>query len=139
MNQLNHKIIEEIPVELGWLADNAQVIYTTRRLAAGIGFDDTQQQLIASAASELSTNIIRYAGKGTVTLRIIRSDQREGIEIVAQDNGPGITDIDEAMQDNFTTSRGLGLGLPSVRRIMDEFEITSRPGHGTCIVTRKWR
>lgn len=139
MSGLNHTVIEEIPIALEWLADNAKVIYTARQLAAEMGFDDTQQHLIASAASELATNIIRYAGKGKITLRFIRRDQREGIEIVAQDNGPGIADIDEAMQDNFTTSSGLGLGLPSVRRIMDEFEIESKPGQGACIVTRKWR
>ena len=139
MNELNHKVIEEISIALGWMADNAQVIYTARQLTSRMGFDDVQQHLIASAASELSTNIIRYAGNGTVTLRIIRHDQREGIEIVAQDEGPGIADIDEAMQENFTTSSGLGLGLPSVRRIMDEFAIESKPKHGTCIVARKWR
>ena len=139
MSELDHKVVEDILIELETLSDNAQVVYTTRQLTSKVGFDDIQQHLIASAASELSTNIIRYAGKGKVTLRIIRRDQREGIEIVAQDNGPGIIDIDEAMQENFSTSGGLGLGLPSVRRIMDEFEIQSKSKHGTYIVARKWR
>ncbi len=139
MNELNYKIIEDIPVELCGPADNAQVVYTTRQLVSKMGFDDIQQHLIASVASELSTNIIRYAGKGKVILRIIRNEKNVGIEIVAQDEGPGISNIDEAMKDNFTTGGGLGLGLASVRRIMDEFEIQSKSGHGTWIVARKWR
>ncbi|MBW1850874.1 MAG: anti-sigma regulatory factor [Deltaproteobacteria bacterium] len=139
MSESIHEIIEDIPVELCEPSDNAQVIYTTRHLAARIGFDDSQQSLIAVAASELSTNIIRYSGKGKVSLRIIRNEQNKGIEVVAQDEGPGISNIDEAMKDNFTTGGGLGLGLGSVQRIMDEFEIQSKPGHGTRIVVRKWR
>jgi serine/threonine-protein kinase RsbT len=139
MNEVINKNIEDIPIELDGPSDNAQVIYATRQLAAKMGFDEVQQYLIASAASELSTNIIRYAGKGKVTLKIIRKEQRQGIEIVAQDEGPGIVNIDEAMQEHFSSKNGLGLGLPSVQRIMDEFEIQSRPGQGTLIVARKWK
>jgi serine/threonine-protein kinase RsbT len=139
MRDPTHRIIEDIPIEIGEPSDNAQVVYTTRQLATQIGFDDAQQSLIAVAASELSTNIIRYAGKGKITLRIVRNGESTGIEVEAQDKGPGISNIDEAMEDSFTTGGGLGLGLPSVRRIMDEFEIETEPGHGTWVVARKWR
>ncbi|MFC1866689.1 anti-sigma regulatory factor [Thermodesulfobacteriota bacterium] len=139
MSESIYEIIEDISIELCEPSDNAQVIYTTRQLAVSIGFDGSQQSLIAVAASELATNIIRYAGKGKVTLRIVRNEKHTGIEVVAQDKGPGIANIDEAMKDNFTTGGGLGLGLASVRRIMDEFEIQSKPGHGAWIMARKWR
>ena len=120
-------------------SDNANVVFTAKRLAEQIGFTETQQPLIATAASELSTNIIRYAGKGMLTLRILWNENREGMEIVAQDKGPGIANIEKAMRENFSTGNGLGLGLPSVKRIMDEFEIQSKSGHGTYIVARKWK
>jgi len=120
-------------------SDNANVVFAAKRLAEQIGFTETQQPLIATAASELSTNIIRYAGKGMLTLRILWNENREGMEIVAQDKGPGIANIEKAMRENFSTGNGLGLGLPSVKRIMDEFEIQSKSGHGTYIVARKWK
>jgi len=87
--------------------------------------------MIATAVSELGTNIIRYAREGRVTLRIVSRGHRAGIEVLAEDKGPGIRDLDEAMKDHASTGKGLGLGLPSVRRIMDEFFIESRPGAGT--------
>ncbi|MBF0231760.1 MAG: anti-sigma regulatory factor [Desulfamplus sp.] len=136
---LTNRVIEEVCIDLGQPSDNAQVVYTTRRMAAQAGFDDVQQFLIATAASELSTNIIRYAQKGTVTLRILSNDKAEGIEITAIDQGAGISDIDKAMQEHFSTGDGLGLGLPSVKRIMDEFDIHSRSEDGTVIVAKKWR
>ncbi|MBF0226511.1 MAG: anti-sigma regulatory factor [Desulfobacterales bacterium] len=131
--------VEEICIEIEDPSDNAHVIYTTRRLAAQAGFNETMQVLIATAASELSTNIIRYAKKGKVTLKIIQDINSKGIEIIAQDKGPGIDNINQAMQEHFSTGNGLGLGLPSVQRIMDEFDIQSKLNHGTCIIGRKWR
>ncbi|MEJ2165591.1 MAG: anti-sigma regulatory factor [Desulfobacterales bacterium] len=120
-------------------SDKEQVIITARHLAAAAGFDEVNQFLIATAASELATNIVNYAQKGELTLRIVQRDKRLGIEIIARDNGPGIRDIEQALQDNFSTTKGsLGLGLPSVKRIMDEFEIESRPGSGTVVSARKW-
>ena len=135
----NKRVSEDTCIDLVALSDHAQVVYTARRLTALMGFDEIQQSMIATAASELSTNIIRYAGKGSITLRTIQKNSREGIEIAAQDDGPGIEDIEEAMEDHFSKGNGLGLGLSSVRRIMDEFDIQSEPGQGTRIVARKWR
>tara|TARA_B100000614_G_scaffold193855_1_gene175037 strand:+ start:427 stop:834 length:408 start_codon:yes stop_codon:yes gene_type:complete len=119
-------------------SDNAQVVFSTRQLLADMGFDEIRQYLIASAVSELSTNIIRYAGRGTVTLNLIRTTDCPGIEIIAQDLGPGIADIERAMTENISTGNGLGLGLPSVQRIMDEFDIRSAPGQGTRVRAVKW-
>jgi serine/threonine-protein kinase RsbT len=113
---------------------------TARCLAVEAGFDETNQVLIATAASELATNIVKYAKEGEVILKIIQRDRQLGIEIIARDDGPGIRDIEQVMQDNFSTSKGsLGLGLPSVQRIMDEFKIESQPGQGTIVSTLKWR
>lgn len=121
-------------------SDKEQVIMTARCLAVEVGFDETNQVLIATAASELATNIVKYAKEGEVILKIIQRDRQLGIEIIARDDGPGIRDIEQVMQDNFSTSKGsLGLGLPSVQRIMDEFKIESQQGHGTIVSTLKWR
>jgi serine/threonine-protein kinase RsbT len=121
-------------------SDKEQVVLTARYMAAEAGFDETNQVLIATAASELATNIVKYAKEGEVILKIVRRDRQLGIGIIARDDGPGIRDIEQVMQDNFSTSKGsLGLGLPSVQRIMDEFKIESQPGHGTIVSTLKWR
>jgi len=121
-------------------SDKEQVIMTARCLAVEAGFDETNQVLIATAASELATNIVKYAKEGEVILKIIQRDRQLGIEIIARDDGPGIRDIEQVMQDNFSTSKGsLGLGLPSVQRIMDEFKIESKAGHGTIVSALKWR
>jgi serine/threonine-protein kinase RsbT len=120
-------------------SDKEQVVLSARHMAALVGFDEVNQVLIATAASELATNIAKYAVAGDVTLRIIQCGEGMGIEIIARDEGPGITDIEKAMEDSFSTTRGsLGVGLPSVKRIMDEFTIESKPGHGTVVSARKW-
>ncbi len=132
-------VSQNLDFELNEPSDNAQVVYATKKLAAQLGFDESVQFLIATAVSELGTNIIRYASRGIITLRKILEDNRIGIEVRAEDYGPGIVNIDEAMQEHFSSGSGLGLGLPGVRRIMDEFAIESKPGMGTRIVVRKWR
>ncbi len=120
--------------------DTGHAFIETREFAKSLTFDMAEQTLIATAASELCTNILRYAGRGELFLRAIQSEGRPGIEILGIDRGPGIADVEKAMQDHFTTTRGsLGLGLPSVRRIMDEFEIVSSPGNGTRVRARKWK
>ena len=91
-----------------------------------------------TAASELGHNILRYAGHGQITVRIGTLGGRRVCELVAEDRGPGIEDVELALRDNFSTGSGLGLGLPGVRRLMDSFELQSRPGHGTRVVVRRW-
>ena len=102
------------------------------------GFTLVGQHMVATAVSELARNIYLYAMKGEVTIRVLERETNKGIEIVAEDNGPGIADIGAAMKDHFSTSDGLGLGLPGVKRLMDEFRINTKPGVGTKITVRKW-
>ncbi len=121
-------------------SDKEQVIMTARCLAVEAGFDETNQVLIATAASELATNIVKYAKEGEVILKIIQRDRQLGIEIIARDDGPGIRDIDRSCRIILAPQKGAwGLGLPSVQRIMDEFKIESQPGQGTIVSTLKWR
>jgi serine/threonine-protein kinase RsbT len=129
---------DEVRLDVGDSADNALAISAARRLAREIGFDESEEFLIATAVSELSTNILRYAGSGQITLRPVRSEGRTGIEVVALDAGPGIADIGRAMQDHYSTGGSLGLGLPSVKRIMDSFRLEARPRGGMLCTARKW-
>jgi serine/threonine-protein kinase RsbT len=110
-----------------------------RALASRIGFSATDATLIATAISELARNIVSYAGQGEVTLREIETPHSKGVLIVARDHGPGIRNIHDVLRDGYSTSGGLGLGLPGVRRLMDEFSIESEPGLGTTVTIRKWR
>jgi serine/threonine-protein kinase RsbT len=90
-----------------------------RELAAAIGFSSTDQTLVALAISEIARNIVTYAQRGTVTLKRLDEGGRGGIEVVAQDDGPGIPDIALAMRDGYSTGRSLGVGLPGAKRVMD--------------------
>lgn len=109
-----------------------------RGLAERLGFSTTDQVLITAAISELARNIVLYAGSGEIRIDILNHHERKGIRVVALDHGPGIRDIEQAMQPGFSTSSGLGLGLPGVKRLMDEVSVESRPGEGTTIVAKKW-
>src|SRR5260221_12954302 len=90
------------------------------------------------AISEIARNIVLYAGSGGMTFGPVSEGGQHGISIVADDSGPGIPDIEQAMEDGFSTGKSLGLGLPGARRLMDEFEIISVPGKGTTITMKKW-
>jgi len=109
-----------------------------RELASQIGFSRTDLALIAAATSEIARNIYIYAGRGVMSFCGVRDSGRRGIVIIGRDCGPGIADIDKAMQDGFSTGQSLGLGLPGARRIMDEFEIVSELGKGTTVTMKKW-
>jgi serine/threonine-protein kinase RsbT len=110
-----------------------------RVLALRLGFGVGDVTLVASVISELARNILLYAGQGEITLETVESDGDEGLSIVARDHGPGIGDIRRAMEDGYSTSGRLGLGLSGARRLMDEFAIASRLGQGTEIRGIKWR
>ena len=110
-----------------------------RALATELGFAASDATVIATAISELARNIVSYARRGEIALKIVNGADREGLSIVATDRGPGIPDIRQALRDGFSTSGSLGMGLPGVRRLMDEFEITSSPGRGTTVAVKKWR
>lgn len=108
-------------------------------MAEQMGFSASDATLVATAISELARNIVHYAGSGEILLGKVNGDDRLGIAVIAQDRGPGIADAKLAAREGFSTSGGLGLGLPGVRRIMDEFEIDSRVGSGTTVTTIKWK
>jgi serine/threonine-protein kinase RsbT len=110
-----------------------------RRLATDLGFNAGDVTLIATAISEVARNIVNYADHGEIILSIVEESNKKGISIIAQDNGPGIPDIALAMQDGYSTSKGLGLGLPGSKRIVDEFEIASEVGKGTTVRMKKWK
>ena len=110
-----------------------------RLMAAALGFSSGDATLIATAISELARNIVTYAKYGEIRLTVINGSARQGIQLVAQDRGPGIPDIPQALRDGFSTSGSLGLGLPGVMRLMDEFKIVSEKNCGTTVIAHKWK
>ena len=110
-----------------------------RTLAGELGFRKTDLALIATAISELARNILTYAGEGEIELALDDRKGRRAIVVVARDRGPGIADVALALQDGYSTSGSLGIGLPGVRRLMDEFELSSAAGAGTTVRATKWR
>ena len=110
-----------------------------RSLAVALGFSSGDATLIATAISELARNIITYAKSGEIRLTVINGSARQGIRLVAHDQGPGIPDVQQALRDGFSTSGSLGLGLPGVMRLVDEFEVVSEENRGTTITAKKWK
>jgi serine/threonine-protein kinase RsbT len=102
------------------------------------GFGETHSQMIATVVSELTRNILKYAGRGEVCMRRASAMGKRGIEIEVVDSGPGIPDCEAAMKDHYSSGGTLGLGLPGVKRMMDEFWLESVPGEGTRVTVRKW-
>jgi serine/threonine-protein kinase RsbT len=109
-----------------------------RTMASTIGFSAIDATLIATAISELARNIVMYAQMGEVMMRCVETAHSKGILIVARDNGPGIRSIQDVLRDGYSTSGGLGLGLPGVRRLVDEFAIESELRRGTTVTVKKW-
>jgi len=109
-----------------------------KELASSLRFSNSERTIIATAISEIARNTVLYARCGRMYLKLIQQGRRRGVLIVAQDQGPGIPDLNLAMQDGYTTSRGLGIGLPGAKRLMDEFDIVSEMGKGTTITMKKW-
>ncbi|MCZ2260423.1 anti-sigma regulatory factor [Sporosarcina sp. G11-34] len=109
-----------------------------RNEAKEIGFGVVDQARITTAISELARNIYLYAKTGKIEIERLSENNLFGISIIASDNGPGIADMRKVMEDGFTTSGGLGAGMPGVRRLMDEFKVDTEIGVGTTIVARKW-
>lgn len=110
-----------------------------RAIAARAGFTSPDLTLIATAISEIARNIVKFARRGEILIRLVDEAGRRGITVVARDTGPGIGDVAGAMRDGVSTYRGLGLGLPGARRLMDEFDICSEVGKGTIVTMTKWR
>lgn len=110
-----------------------------RALADRLGFSRTDATLIATAISEVGRNILVHAGTGEIVLSELHDNGRSGLEVVARDSGPGISDVTAALRDGYASRGGLGLGLPGARRLMDEFDLASRLGEGTVVTMKKWR
>ncbi|MGD8210500.1 MAG: anti-sigma regulatory factor [Desulfobacterales bacterium] len=130
MNQIRIQVRNE--------TGTARSVMEARKAAMAIGFDEIVCQMIATAVSELANNIIKYAGCGEILMDRINIGSRTGIQVIARDRGPGIEDIQQAMADHYSSGNTLGLGLPGVKRMMDEFELTSEPDKRTTVTIRKW-
>lgn len=108
-------------------------------MARELGFGAVDQIRVATSISELTRNVVRYAGAGSVRLSVVESSTgRMGLEIVCEDNGPGIANIEEVLEGAYTSTQGLGLGLSGTKRLMDEFQVVSEIGSGTTVTIRKW-
>jgi serine/threonine-protein kinase RsbT len=118
--------------------DVARAVLQAGRCCAALGFDQARGQMVATAVSELARNVIKYASRGEVIMQGVTRRGKKGVEIVVQDVGPGIADVEQALRDHYSSSGTLGLGLPGVKRMMDEFSIESAVAQGTRVTIRKW-
>jgi serine/threonine-protein kinase RsbT len=126
-----------VPVEMD--TDVVAARQKGRALAARLGFSSSEATIVATAISELARNIVLYAVRGEIVFGFESNGNGPILVITARDEGDGIADIRQALQDGYSTSGRLGVGLPGVRRLMDAFEISSAVGRGTTVVVRKWK
>ena len=119
--------------------DIVRVRQTVRVWAVGLSFGLVDQTKLVTAASELSRNAVNYGGGGTVKLEVLNNGVHRGLRLTFEDHGPGIANVELAMQDGYSTSSGLGLGLGGARRLANEFEIDSRLGEGTRVCITRWK
>ena len=110
-----------------------------REMSRALGFGIVDQTRIVTTISELARNVFNYAGGGTLTLNVVEASHRQGIEIICEDSGPGIPDVERALKGGYSTSNGLGRGIAGSKALMDEFELKSEVGKGTRVVARKWK
>jgi anti-sigma regulatory factor (Ser/Thr protein kinase) len=130
---------DEVRVVIEADSDLVDARAAARALAAELGFSRTDATLIATAISEIARNIVVHVGRGLVVMRPLYEGNRYGLEIVAEDAGVGIRNVEAALDDGYAGRGGLGLGLPGARRLMDEFEIETGPDRGTRVTMKKWR
>ncbi|WP_254791111.1 sigma-70 family RNA polymerase sigma factor [Blastococcus tunisiensis] len=128
---------DRIRIAIGSDGDIVAARQAARELASRLGFGRTDLTLIATAVSEVARNIVRFAGSGEVVVELL-DHPRRGVQVVARDTGPGISDVEQALTDGYSTYSGLGLGLPGARRLMDEFAVASEVGQGTTATMTKW-
>jgi serine/threonine-protein kinase RsbT len=118
--------------------DVAMARKAVRQLAPQGGLSDSAAHALTTAVSEIAQNILIHARAGEVIVRVIDEHGRHGLIVIGRDAGPGIRDAGRAMQDGYSTGEGLGLGLPSARRLVDDFELVSDSGRGTTVTLKKW-
>lgn len=128
---------EVVPIQSS--SDIVLVRQKVRGLTAELKFTLVDQTKMITAASELARNTLEHGGGGKVVLELVGNGARNGLRLTFEDQGPGIPDIEQALRDGFTTKSGLGLGLSGSRRLVNEFEIASKPGEGTKVVVTRWR
>lgn len=119
-------------------ADIVKARQKGRALAMDLGFEGADLTLIATAISEVARNIVDHAKQGKILLGIVREGNRHGVMIIARDEGPGIADVAQAMQYGYSSRKGLGVGLPGAKWLMDEFDVNSEVGKGTTVTMKKW-
>ena len=120
-------------------SDVVQVRHAVRATATEMRFSIVEQTKLVTAASEIARNTLQYGGGGTATIEIVRRDGRDGLRLIFVDHGPGIEDVARALRDGYTSGTGLGLGLGGARRLVNEFDLQSRPGEGTRVMLLRWR
>lgn len=130
--------IEHMSMPLSSDLDVLKARQQGKKLAALLHFSTSEQTIIATAISEIARNTVLYAKSGLIALSVVQQGRKRGVQVVTKDDGPGIADLAQAMQDGYSTSQGLGIGLPGARRLMDEFDIVSEVGKGTVITMKKW-
>jgi len=130
--------MSEAVIPIATDADVLAARQKARMLAVDLRLSSGELTLVATAISEIGRNILNYAQRGEIVLRIVENRRKRGLVVIARDQGPGIVDVGRAMADGYSTSGGLGLGLPGAKRLMDEFDIVSAPGHGTTVTMTKW-
>jgi serine/threonine-protein kinase RsbT len=130
---------DEVRVVIDSDSDLVDARAAARALADDLGFSRTDATLIATAISEIARNIVIHVGHGEILLQPLYEDSRYGLQVVAEDNGVGIRDVQAALEDGYAGRGGLGLGLPGARRLMDDFEIETGAERGTRVTMKKWR
>ncbi|WP_116373620.1 anti-sigma regulatory factor [Mycobacterium sp. MFM001] len=128
----------ELKIDIGNSDDIVAARQAGHRLARELGFTLTDVTMIATAISEIARNITSYAGRGEVQISVQDREGRKALVVRAEDHGPGIANVERAMEDGFSTGRGLGMGLPGARRLMDRLTVESAPGRGTIVEMWKW-
>jgi serine/threonine-protein kinase RsbT len=133
------EILTEVRILIKSDADVVTARQQARSVATQLGFSGSDLTIIATAISEMARNIVSYTGMGEIILGPTHHGTKQGILMIARDEGPGIPNVAKAMQDGYSTGNSLGLGLPGTKRLMDEFDIVSEMGKGTTVTMKKWK
>jgi serine/threonine-protein kinase RsbT len=139
MENLAAMVVKTVELPLAQQEDVVAVRQSTRSLAVEIGLTIVDQTKIVTAASELARNTVVHGGGGKVTLEILRETSKQGLRLTFEDTGPGIPDLERAMQDGYTSASGLGLGLGGSKRLCTDFAIESKVGVGTRVTIARWK
>ena len=131
--------IQREPMPIRSEEDVVMVRHAIRKESQMAGFSLVDQTKIVTAASEIGRNTLLYGGGGELRIDLLDEDGKRGLRLTFEDKGPGIADIPQALRDGFTSGKGLGMGLGGAKRLVNEFQIESKPGTGTRVVLTKWK